>query len=199
MHAGLRTLTLVAASALLLAPAAPARAAVVVALDFDQLAVDAHRVVLGQVLGSSARWSADKTIIETVVEVAVETELSPSSAGPTVRIVQPGGVIGDVGLAVPGMPEFRQGERVLLFLHVTGADPDGVPTHSVVGLAQGKLVVLPRLGGGYDVRQQYPDGLALAFPDANGTLRATDQVRPIVLDLAEALERIRCLRGEVAP
>jgi hypothetical protein len=199
MHAGLRTLTLVAASALLLAPAAPARAAVVVALDFDQLAVDAHRVVLGQVLGISARWSADKTIIETVVEVAVETELSPSSAGPTVRIVQPGGVIGDVGLAVPGMPEFRQGERVLLFLHVTGADPDGVPTHQVVGLAQGKLVVLPRLGGGYDVRQQYPDGLALAFPDANGTLQATDRVRPIVLDLAEALERIRCLRGEVAP
>lgn len=179
--------------------AVPARGAVVVAMNFDELALDAHRVVLGEVVGITARWSADKTIIETVVEVRVEVDLSASAAGTTVRIVQPGGRIGDVGLAVPGMPEFRQGERVLLFLHVTGTDADGATTHSVVGLAQGKFAVLPRLGGGFDVVQQYPSGLALAFPDADGTLRAVERVRPIVLDLQEALDRIRCVRGEATP
>ena len=199
MNAVRRTLTLVAALGLLVALATPARGAVVVALDFDQLAVQAHRVVLGRVADLSVRWSSDKTVIETVVEVAVETELSAASVGPLVRIVQPGGQIGDVGLAVPGMPEFRQGERALLFLQVTGTDPDGVPVHAVVGLAQGKFTVLPRLGGGFDAVQQYPDGLALAFPDAQGTLRAVDRVRPITLDLEEALARIRCLRGEVTP
>jgi len=199
MDAVRRTLTVLAAAGLVVALAAPARSAVVLAMDFDQLATEAHRVVLGEVVGVTARWSSDKTIIETVVEVAVETELSSSSAGPTVRIVQPGGRLGEIGLAVPGMPEFRQGERVLLFLHVTGTDPDGAPIHSVVGLAQGRFAVLPRLGGGFDVVQQYPDGLALAFPDAGGTLRATNRVRPIALDLEEALARIRCLRGEVAP
>lgn len=199
MRATRTTPAWIVAAACLGALSVPARGAVVVAMDFDQLAIEAHRVVLGEVAGISARWSADKTIIETVVEVRVDVEVSAGSGGPTARIVQPGGRIGEVGLAVPGMPEFRQGERTLLFLHVTGKDPDGATTYSVVGLAQGKFVVLPRLGGGYDVRQQYPDGLALAFPDENGTLRATDRVRPIVLDLEEALDRIRCVRGEVTP
>ncbi|MBN1774338.1 MAG: hypothetical protein JXB32_23965 [Deltaproteobacteria bacterium] len=199
MNTARRTLALVVAAGALVGLEAPARGAVVVAMDFDQLAAEAHRVVLGEVVDLSPRWSADKTIIETVVEVRVETELSAASAGPLVRIVQPGGVLGDVGLAVPGMPEFRQGERALLFLRVTGTDPDGTTTHSVVGLAQGKFTVLPRLGGGFDAVQQYPDGLALAFPDANGTLCAVDRVRPIALDLEEALDRIRCVRGEVTP
>ncbi|NMC71221.1 MAG: hypothetical protein GYA57_14315 [Myxococcales bacterium] len=199
MNAVRRMLALGLAAAGLGVIAVSARGAVVVAMDFDQLALDAHRVVLGEVEGISARWSADKTIIETVVEVRVEVDVSASAAGTTVRIVQPGGRIGEVGLAVPGMPEFRQGERVLLFLHVTGTDADGAPTHSVVGLAQGKFTVLPRLGGGFDAVQQYPVGLALAFPGPNGTLRAVDRVRPIVLDLEEALDRIRCVRGEVTP
>jgi hypothetical protein len=116
-----------------------------------------------------------------------------------VRIVQPGGTIGDVGLWISGMPEFRQGDRVLVFLQIIGPDTDGATKHSVIGMAQGKLNVLPRLGGGFDVVQRIPMSLALAEADADGMIRPNEQLRPLVLDLDEALARIRLVRGEVTP
>jgi hypothetical protein len=199
MDVARRNGSLVAALLLACTFAPPARASVVMALSFDELAAQANRVVLGNVESVQARWSADGERIETVVELAVELELSNASGGATVRIVQPGGTIGDVGLRVSGMPEFKQGERVLVFLEILGPDTDEVTMHRVLGLAQGKLNVLPRIGGGFDVLQRIPMGLALAEPDADGMIRPNEQLRPLVLDLDEALARIRLVRGEVTP
>jgi hypothetical protein len=199
MNAARRILALVAALLATCAFAAPAGASVVMALSFDELAADAHRVVLGDVTAVESRWverDGGKTI-ETAIDLAVQTELSNASAGSTVRIVQPGGQVGDVGLAVSGMPEFHVGERVLVFLHVTGTDAEGRTTHSVVGMAQGKFIVLPRLLGGFDAIQQFPAGLALAEAGADGTIRPNEARRPLTLDLDEALARIRRVRGEV--
>jgi len=179
--------------------AAPAGGTVVLALSFDELAAQAGRVVVGDVTSIAPRWSADGERIETVVEIAVQTELGSVSAGRTVRIVQPGGRIGDIGLVVAGMPEFRVGERVLVFLDARGRDGDGTAFHAVVGLAQGKFAVLPRLGGGYDVVQQLPGDLALAGPDATGTIRVLPPAPRLILDLDTALARIRLVRGEVTP
>jgi hypothetical protein len=51
------------------------------------------------------------------------------------KIVQPGGAVGDVQMTVFGMSHFTQGERALVFLR-------GTPTAaSVVGMAQGKRLV----------------------------------------------------------
>ena len=201
MNAARRMSTLVAALVVTLALAAPAGASVVMALSFDEMAADAHRVVLGDVTAVDARWVErdGRKTIETVINIAVQTELSNASAGATVRIVQPGGQVGEVGLFVSGMPEFHAGERVLVFLHVTGTDDQGNLTHSVVGMAQGKFIVLPRLLGGFDAVQQFPAGLALAEADATGTIRPNEARRPLTLDLDEALARIRLVRGEVTP
>jgi hypothetical protein len=171
------------------------------ALGFDELAVRAQRVVVGTVSSVEPRWAErdGNRIIETVIDLTVETELSNASAGPTVRIVQPGGQIGDVGMVVSGLPEFRAGEHVLVFLRVTGVDEQGVTEHAVVGMAQGKFAVLPRLGGGFDVVQQVPSGLGFASADATGAIRAEDQHGALVLDLDEALARIRRDRGEDVP
>ena len=151
MTATRRTLTLVAAAALAVTAGGTVRATVVLALGFDELAAQADRVVLGDVTSVTARWverDGNKTI-ETVIDISVGDELGNVSAAPVAHIVQPGGTIGDVGLAVAGMPEFHAGERVLVFLRVTGADEQGQAVHAVVGMAHGKFIVLPRLGGGF--------------------------------------------------
>ncbi len=199
MNAGRRNAGLVAALLLACAVAPPARASVVMALSFDELAAQAHRVVVGDVASVQARWSADGKKIETVIEISVEVEVTNASGSATVRIVQPGGTIGEVGLWVGGMPEFRQGDRVLVFLRVLGPDADGQTMHSVYGMAQGKFDVLPRVGGGFDAVQRIPMGLALAEADAAGAIRPNEGLRPLVLDLDEALARIRLVRGEVTP
>ena len=168
-------------------------------LTFDELAAQAQRVVLGDVESVQARWTADGKGIETVVEIGVELELSNASAGATARIVQPGGTMGDRSLWVSGMPEFKQGERVLVFLEIVGPDADGTTMHRVLGLAQGKFNVLPRIGGGFDAVQRIPTALALAEPGEDGVIRPNERLRPLVLDLDEALARIRSVRGEVMP
>lgn len=175
-----------------------ANAAVVLRVDFDRMAVEADRVVVGSVTAVRARWSADGGTIETVIDVAVEEDLSGISSDGVVRIVQPGGIVGDVGLAVPGMPQFRQGERVLLFLRAGYVDGFGDAYHRVFGMAQGKFRILPRLGGGFDAVQDLGDGLALAGVDADGQIRPIDSA-PLTIDLGEAIERIRRVRGTVTP
>lgn len=201
MTATRRTMTFVAAVALLAAAGGSVRATVVMALGFDEMAAQADRVVLGSVHSVSARWverDGEKTI-ETTIDVAVEDELGNVSAEPVARIVQPGGKVGDVGLVVTGIPEFRTGERVLVFLRVSGADEQGRAVHSVVGMAQGKFIVLPRLGGGFDAIQQFGTGFALADADDDGTIRPVEGRAPIRMDLGEALARVRAARGEVTP
>jgi hypothetical protein len=201
MRAARSILTLIAVLAVQGTLGGPARASVVVALGFDELATQAHRVVLGTVSAVDSRWTQrdGERSIATTIDIAVETELSGVSAGPVARIVQPGGRIGDTALVVTGMPEFVEGERVLVFLRGTGADEQGRTVYAVVGMAQGKFAVLPRLGGGFDAVQQLGTGLALAAADEDGAIRTTEGTGPIHLDLDEALARIRKVRGEVTP
>ncbi|MDI7269469.1 MAG: hypothetical protein QME96_15890 [Myxococcota bacterium] len=175
-----------------------AGATVVLALDFDRMAAEADRAVVGTVVSVHARWSADGERIETVVDLEIEQDMSGVSGPPVLRIVQPGGTIGDVGLVVFGLPAFHEGERALLFLRAGGVDGFGEAHHSVFGMAQGKFAILPRLGGGWDAVQQFPDGLAPAAEDAGGTIRVV-HAHPIAMDLALALDRIRRIRREVMP
>lgn len=182
-----------------LAVVGPSDATVMIAMDFDRMAAEADGVVLGDVASVTARWSADGSIIETVVEIAVDEDLSGTSAPGTVRIVQPGGWIGETGYVLVGTPIFHEGERVLVFLQAQGPDVDGTPFQRVVGMAQGKFNVLPRLDGGWDAVQHLPSGLALAAPDPDGTIRIDATRERLVLDLTDAVARIREIRGLVTP
>lgn len=175
---------------------AEADATVVLAVDFDQMAAEADRVIVGTVLSVHARWSADGQQIETVVDVQIEHDMSGVSGPPVLRIVQPGGTIGDVTFMVVGLPVFHQGERVLLFLRAGGVDGFGEPYHSVFGMAQGKFVILPRIDGGWDAVQQFPGGFTLATKDAEGRIRVAHTL-PVRMDLAMAIERIHHIRREV--
>ena len=120
----------------ILAIAALAAAAPAFATSYDQpmgieeLADDAARAVVGEVLGTrtenvrgSGWW--------TVATVLVESTLHGPSAA-VVEVRWPGGAMGDRELIVAGAPRFRTGDEVLAFIRSDGA---------VVGMAQGAFSI----------------------------------------------------------
>jgi hypothetical protein len=77
---------------------------------------------------------------------------------PFLTIQAPGGVVDGIGMKVMGAPEFRPGERALLFLASEG------PVHKVVGMAAGKLDVTRDADGVERVRWARPGTGAAQVP-----------------------------------
>jgi hypothetical protein len=85
----------------------------------EEMVARANAIVIGTVEGSYVQES--ETTIETVYEIRIERALKGNSlGGQLVRVVSPGGIIGDRGVLVPSAAHFAQGERVLLFLTKQG-------------------------------------------------------------------------------
>jgi hypothetical protein len=122
---------------ILLLRAAPALPATVVPLSLEQMESLSSEVIVGTVEDTRASWDRDHRIIETRVRIRVERRLKGPGAA-VVHVVVPGGVVGDVGMSVPGTPVFRAGERVLLLAEPKGRRPGEIRP---VGLFQGKLEV----------------------------------------------------------
>jgi hypothetical protein len=121
--------------AALLVFASPALATTMVALDVPTLTQKADVIVRGTVRSSGARWSGDNRRIFTQVEIDVVESLKGEPLK-TVSVVQPGGVVGDIGQKVSGVATYEEGEEVVLFLARRG------PLFQTLGLAQGKFRVL---------------------------------------------------------
>lgn len=82
----------------------------------SELIEKASVIVTGVVEGSFVRET--NGVIETVYEVRADAAMKGTVArGELVRVVSPGGLLGDRGLLVSGASHFRQGERVLIFLN----------------------------------------------------------------------------------
>jgi hypothetical protein len=103
---------------LILLFAGVASATTFVVPDDDELISKSEAIVIGTVEGSYVQETDG--LIETVYEIRVDESLkafsTPRGAAPLVRIVSPGGVLGDRGLHVEAAAHFEQGEHVLLFL-----------------------------------------------------------------------------------
>lgn len=153
-------------------------------LDIEGLGQRASLIVEGRVLSARGRLNA-RGLIETEYVLDVErTFWGEKKPVRTIRL--PGGVLPDGrGLMLPGMPEVRPGEDVLLFL--TGASADG--TRMPVGLAQGKFQrVLDRKGARVLVRDQSD----LTLVDAvTGAVREADGRS--VMDYAEVVARVQAV------
>src|SRR6516164_1438367 len=98
----------------LLLLALPALATTLVAMDVGALA-RASRCVVRVRVGSVSALRSEAGRITTVVELErLETWSGPDL--PALRMLIPGGVVGDLGQRVEGAPAFVPGEEVVLFL-----------------------------------------------------------------------------------
>lgn len=141
---------------LLLGPVvAPASASLVERLPLSVLQERADAVVVGRILSTGT--SLEDRRVRTVTRLAIDRSFRGPASG-TLSIVTRGGTVGERRLVVRGTPEFRTGERVLVFLF------RGSAGWRPVGMFQG-------------VWRLEPDGGGLARPsDAAGA--ALVELRP---------------------
>lgn len=114
-----------------------AEATVAVRLSTKELAERSQVVVEGKVRSTESRFSEDGRQIVTSVRVKVE---DPWKGAPAkeITINVPGGTAEGISQKVQGMPSFREGEEVVVFLD----RPSDAAPFQVVGLSQGKFTVL---------------------------------------------------------
>jgi hypothetical protein len=130
------TPSLVLAVATSLLAVGPVRASLVLALDTATMVQRADHVAVVDVASVNAAWDEmHEHILTTIDLTVVESWKGPMTAASHIKVVQPGGTVGDLSMVVFGMTRFTPGERALVFLR-------GAPTAaSVVGMAQGKRAV----------------------------------------------------------
>lgn len=151
-----------------------ARAASVIPLDLAQLTERAELIVVAQVGPQQARRT-ERGLIVTDVEVNPDEVVKGEAAvGAPLLVTHLGGVIGDIGLHVPGEVTFGEGEQALLFLRRSQEND-----LRVVGMSQGKLQITTARGQRYvriprvlRMSQGHADGNP-AEPATHDTLRAT--------------------------
>jgi len=115
--------------------AAAASAAVVPRFDFDSLVERSDLIARARCLRSWSAWDQQKRFIWTHYELALVDPLKGARAA-TVVVSEPGGVVGDAGMLIEGVPRYAGGEEVVVFLYRT---PEGLLRTR--GLAQGKFHV----------------------------------------------------------
>lgn len=126
--------------------------------DLAHLSETSDAIVRGTVRRVESRWTSDHRRIVTDVEIQVAESLKGSSAQ-TLVVLQPGGVVGDIGQKVSGLASFARGEEVVVFLQQRGTD-----RFIVSGMAQGKFRV-----------ERSSDGTAaFAIPDSLGDALLVD-------------------------
>lgn len=136
--------------------ASPAWATTLVALDVEGLARTSDVVVRGHVLKSEPRLTKDGARIVTDTEIEV-AETHKGAPGRTVTVMQPGGVVGEVGQKVDGVAPFEPGEEVVVFLEQRGT------RYLVTGMVQGKW------------RVERSGGQVLARPETTGEALLLDE------------------------
>jgi len=120
-----------------LALATAACATSVPSLTFEELTDKSAFVLTGQVNRSWTAWDNEHKFIWTYYEIGV-TSVQKGAPGPNVVVSEPGGVVGDRGMSIPGSVAYAPGDRVALFLQRM---PNGYLR--TTGWGQGKYVIDP--------------------------------------------------------
>jgi hypothetical protein len=84
----------------------------------DEELITSSRVILtGEIKSSKARWDADRRNIYTYVKVRVSKVIKGQIRSERIVFKQLGGTVGGESSVIYGTPEFKAGQRVLLFLN----------------------------------------------------------------------------------
>ncbi|TMQ56902.1 MAG: hypothetical protein E6K76_11945 [Candidatus Eisenbacteria bacterium] len=131
----------IAAVALVGAPAA--LATTVQKLTLQELTKKSESIVMARVDDAVSSWDAGHREIYSYYTLRVLQPVKGSKGATTITLRQLGGTVGTIASIVPGMPSFRKGEEVVLFL--TQKDAAGYPW--VMGLQQGKYSIVTAKDG----------------------------------------------------
>jgi hypothetical protein len=91
-------------------------------------------VVRGVVRDVESRYNEERTKILTYTLIEIK-ETIYGKTPPVITVETYGGRVGDINMKVPGMPEFKKGEEVVLFVKKTGE------YYHISGMVQGKYRV----------------------------------------------------------
>jgi hypothetical protein len=116
--------------------ASTAGATTVQKLSLQELAKRSDAIAVAVVEDATARYDANKEIY-TYITLRVLDPVKGAHKDETLTIRQIGGTVGSIASVVSGMPTFKKGEEVVVFL--SQKDPAGYPW--VMGLQQGKYSV----------------------------------------------------------
>jgi hypothetical protein len=133
----------------------PARASVARRLALDELSLASDAIVVGRCQSVQSHWNDAHTQI---VTEAVYTTLGveKGQVGRQFSVVALGGVAGDIGMVIIGMPTFSVGREEVLFL---SASPTGA--WRCVGMSQGQFIVQTTAAGERRVVGRDLNGLEL--------------------------------------
>ncbi len=95
----------------------------------------AHMIITGKVISNETLSDPGPTNVRTLTRIAVHQALK-GQVGTEITVTGMGGIVGNLAFNWPGVPRFKEGEEVLLFLE---RDPSG-PT-IVSGLEQGRFTI----------------------------------------------------------
>ncbi|MBK7858507.1 MAG: hypothetical protein IPJ65_07765 [Archangiaceae bacterium] len=167
------------AGALLLA--APALATTLLALDVPAMSRSADAIVQGTVTRVEAKLSKDKSRISTHVFVQVSESLKGQGTS-EVELVQPGGVVGDLGQRVSGTAHLKEGDEVVAFL-----ERRGPRAFMLVGMAQGCFRI-----------ERSSDGkAAFALQDPDGEVAVLDPVTHAVVQKNTTPQKLDELKAQI--
>ena len=138
-----RLFLVVAIAALALVGAQAAFATTVQKLSLQDLTKKSSSIVMARVDDTVSSWDAAHKEIYTYTTLRVLQPVKGSKGATTITLRQIGGTVGNIASVVPGMPNFRKGEEVVVFL--TDKDAAGYPW--VMGLQQGKYSVVTTKDG----------------------------------------------------
>ena len=143
-----------------------ARSTTVIPPTFDELVSRAQSVFVGEVISQRSVWqtSAQGRSIKTIVTFRVE-DVWKGAASPVTQLEFLGGTIDDLTLEVAGMPQFRFGQRDVLFVNgeVRTVSP-------LVGFMHGRMRIERDPATGVDRVRTY-DGRALVSTAQVGAQR----------------------------
>jgi hypothetical protein len=155
--------------------------------DLQSLAAEAERIFVGRCTAAATEQVGDR--LYTRVELAVDDMVKGRPAR-RVQMRLPGGVLNGRRSQMVGMPAFRPGEEVVLF--VTEDDP----VHGAwpLGLAQGKFRIERR--GVAKTAYVVQDLAGISFPEGAVAKRAGVGGAPFPRGLDEFLAQLRSMLGE---
>jgi hypothetical protein len=173
---------LLGALALVLVASTAASASTFVAVSQDELVRQADAVLQGRVAKVSQFWNAEGTMIYTEAVIEVQEKLVGDTAG--IIVVRTfGGTVGSYTVEAHGFPEFREGERTIMFVKALA---DGA--YEVEGYRQGQFRVMRDRTGKALAIPMVEDGVAYLDAQGRGIVR---KIQPLDTFKAQLRESAR--------